>query len=69
MSEAVALQILQLLITVFPPLAELLLRSIPDDDDDPLAAKVRDILHVESASGKARRELERAVTDRPGRQR
>lgn len=58
MTESIALQLLQILIVAFPPLAALLSRLMPDDDGDPLVTKVRSILPVDGESAKARRALE-----------
>lgn len=62
MSESIALQLLRVLIVAFPPLAAMLSRLLPSEDDgDPLVAKVRDILPVEGESAQARRTLESNV--------
>lgn len=59
MSEAVLLQLLQVLMVAFPPLAALLDRYLPRTDDEPLAKRIRDILPLEGASSKARDAIER----------
>lgn len=58
MSEAIALQLLQLLIVAFPPLASLLAKYLPDDGDHPLLPQVRAILPEQGESARARRLLE-----------
>lgn len=63
MSEAAFLVLLQALIAIFPPFADLLLRYLPDDDAEPLVGKVRSILPVEGASTKARQALEKTAGD------
>ena len=59
MSEAVALELLHLLLVAFPPLAALLGRFLPDVGTDPLVDKIRGILPLVSKSGDAVRELEK----------
>lgn len=58
MSEAAFLVLLNTLVTLFPPFAQLLLRLLPDDDAEPLVGKVRSILPVTGASSIARQQLE-----------
>ncbi len=58
MTESAFLVLLQTLVTLFPPFAALLARFLPDDDAEPLVAKVRAILPVEGESTKVRRILE-----------
>lgn len=55
-TESWALTLVKVAVAVFPPLAELLGRVLAGNDE-PLAAKVREILPVESASARAAREL------------
>lgn len=59
MSESVALELLRLLVAAFPPLAAMLSRFIPDEDEDPLVSQVRAMLPSEGASAAAVKELER----------
>ncbi len=65
MSEAAFLILLQTLVTLFPPFAALLARFLPDDDAEPLVSKVRAILPAESASSRARQQLERTADQDP----
>lgn len=55
-SEGWALTLVKIAASIFPPLAELLARAL-DGNDEPLAAKVREILPQDSASARAAREL------------
>jgi|GEM_PF-3862133 len=66
MSEAVFLQILQVLVVAFPPFAQMLARLLPDDDAEPLVSKVRAILPVEGAATRARKQLEAAEATNAG---
>ena len=63
MSEAAFLVILQALIAVFPPFAQLLLRYLPDDEGEPLVNKVRGILPVVGKSALAATMLEAGAGD------
>ncbi len=58
MSEAAFLVLLQTLVTLFPPFAELLARFLPANDAEPLISKIRSILPVEGRSAEAVRKLE-----------
>jgi hypothetical protein len=58
MTEAVVLQILQVLVAAFPPLADLLQKYLPSGDEEPLAARVRAILPERGESAKVREALE-----------
>ncbi len=63
MTEASFIVLLQALIAVFPPFAQLLLRYLPDDDAEPLINKIRALLPSEGASSKARQALEATAHD------
>lgn len=57
MSEVAFLALLQTLMVLFPPFATLLSRYLPNDESEPLAARIRAMLPVESASSAAVRTL------------
>lgn len=61
MSEAVAIQFLRLLVVAFPPLAELLARYLPDDTNESLVVRIREILPSEGASAAAARAIRKSL--------
>ena len=58
MTEFVFLQILRILVEAVPEFASILARYLPEDDEEPLVGRIRAMLPLEGASGRARRTLE-----------
>jgi hypothetical protein len=63
MSETVFLKILDVLLAAFPAFGALLSRWIPEDEDEPLVVRIRELLPIEGASAAARKLLEQDEPD------